>query len=291
MAAARWLVLIAASVACGAAGGQPIGPAAGVLPAEAAAPDSVALKAPAPLPVQPHAGHAHNDYWHDRPLLDALERGFTSVEADVFLRDGDLLVGHAPGELHPGRTLNALYLEPIRSRLEATGRVQPGDKPFTLLVDIKAEGTAAYRVLAEQLAPLRAFLAGTASRPAALRVIVSGDRPIEVMAADPERLAGIDGRLEDLDRDDRPATLVPLVSDRWGKRFTWYGAGPMPDDERVELRRILNRAHARGQAVRFWGTPETAAFWQELHAEGVDLIGCDDLDAFVEFIATEASQP
>src|SRR5712692_10174041 len=38
--------------------------------------------------------HAHNDYEHKRPLLDALDHGFCSVEADVFL-DGDaLLVGH-----------------------------------------------------------------------------------------------------------------------------------------------------------------------------------------------------
>lgn len=28
--------------------------------------------------------HAHNDYEHDRPLFDALDSGFKSVEADVF---------------------------------------------------------------------------------------------------------------------------------------------------------------------------------------------------------------
>jgi hypothetical protein len=241
--------------------------------------------------VPPHAGHAHNDYWHERPLLDALDRGFCSVEADVFLRDCELLVGHAPGELRPARTLNALYLEPIRSRLEATGCVQPGGSPFTLLVDIKADGAAAYRALAERLKPLQRFLTGDESRPAALRVIVSGDRPIDDMAADAKRLAGVDGRLEDLERDDRPATLVPLVSDRWGTRFTWYGDGPIPADQRAELRRIVNRAHARGQAVRFWGTPDTTAFWEALQAEGVDLIGCDDLDAFAEFAARVGSRP
>ena len=84
--------------------------------------------------VPTHAGHAHNDYWHERPLLDALERGFCSVEADVFLRDGDLLVGHAVGELRPGRTLAAVYLDPIRERLEATGCVVQEGRPFTLLV-------------------------------------------------------------------------------------------------------------------------------------------------------------
>jgi hypothetical protein len=249
------------------------------------APRSDAAKPAAPRPVPPHAGHAHNDYWHDRPLLDALERGFCSVEADVFLRDGDLLVGHAVGELRPGRTLAAVYLDPIRERLEATGCVAHDGRPFTLLVDIKADGAGAYSVLARQLSPLKRFLVGDDSRPAALRVVVSGDRPIEAMAADAERLAGVDGRLEDLDRDDRPATLMPLVSDRWGTRFTWYGDGPMPDDERAELRRIVNRAHARGQAVRFWATPDTAPFWEELSAAGVDLIGCDDLDAFAKFSA------
>src|SRR6478672_5812077 len=28
--------------------------------------------------------HAHNDYEHARPLYDALDQGFTSVEADVY---------------------------------------------------------------------------------------------------------------------------------------------------------------------------------------------------------------
>jgi len=32
--------------------------------------------------------HAHNDYLHKPPLLAALEHGFTSVEADIFLVDG-----------------------------------------------------------------------------------------------------------------------------------------------------------------------------------------------------------
>ena len=39
--------------------------------------------------------HAHNDYYHKRPLLDALSHGFCSVEADVFLKNGRLLVGPA----------------------------------------------------------------------------------------------------------------------------------------------------------------------------------------------------
>jgi hypothetical protein len=237
---------------------------------------------PVPLPVPlPHA-HAHNDYQHPRPLDDALDHGFTSVEADVFPRDGDLLVGHAAGELRVGRTLESLYLGPLRRRLEADGAVHRGGGPFTLLVDFKADGAAAYALLARQLVPLRRFLTGPSP---ALVVIVSGARPIEAIAADPDRLVGIDGRPEDLDRDDRPAALVPLVSERWGKLFTWIGTGEMPEEERAALRRLVDRVHGRGQKLRFWATPERAALWRELRAAGVDLVGTDDLAALAAFFA------
>ena len=38
--------------------------------------------------------HSHNDYEHQRPLLDALDCGFCSVEADIYLVEGKLLVAH-----------------------------------------------------------------------------------------------------------------------------------------------------------------------------------------------------
>ena len=62
---------------------------AGIAAPSAAAPDAAVVMG------EPHpAAHAHNDYEHDRPLLDALEHGFTSVEADVWLVDGELRVAH-----------------------------------------------------------------------------------------------------------------------------------------------------------------------------------------------------
>jgi hypothetical protein len=61
-----------------------------------------AADVPLPRPLK-HA-HAHNDYLHPRPLDDALAHGFTSVEADVFLVDGDLLVAHTRSEIQSDRT-------------------------------------------------------------------------------------------------------------------------------------------------------------------------------------------
>ena len=48
--------------------------------------------------------HAHNDYEHERPLLDALDHGFASVEADVWLVDGQLLVAHDREDVDFART-------------------------------------------------------------------------------------------------------------------------------------------------------------------------------------------
>ena len=71
--------------------------------------------------------HAHNDYEHGRPLLDALEQGFGSVEADVYLVDGSLLVAHYRDQVKEGRDLETLYLAPLAERVKKYGgSVYPG---------------------------------------------------------------------------------------------------------------------------------------------------------------------
>ncbi|MFC1605118.1 hypothetical protein ACFL5F_08845, partial [Planctomycetota bacterium] len=85
--------------------------------------------------------HAHNDYEHDRPLYDALDQGFNSVEADIFLVDDDLHVAHNRRDITSERTLRRLYLDPLRERVKQNGgRVYPNPGApgqFTLLIDIK----------------------------------------------------------------------------------------------------------------------------------------------------------
>src|SRR4051812_49632410 len=90
-----------------------------------------------PVPLV-HA-HAHNDYEHPRPLLDALDRGFRSVEADMWLSKDALLVAHTPLGLKPERTLQRLYLDPLRERVKANGAVYKNGPAFYLLVDVKTD--------------------------------------------------------------------------------------------------------------------------------------------------------
>lgn len=236
-----------------------------------------------PLP----RAHAHNDYQHQRPLQDALERGFCSVEADVFAIQDTLLVGHTVFDLRKGRTLDSLYLEPLRRRVAANGgRVYRGGPAFTLLIDIKVDGKRAYPVLAKKLAKYRQMLARFEDgkfHEGAVQVVVSGDRPREMIVAEKRRYAAIDGRLSDL-ASDAPSHLIPLISDRWTSHFSWRGEGPFPEKQRAKLREIVSKAHAKGRRVRFWATPESVAVWQELLAADVDHINTDRLDQLRRFL-------
>jgi hypothetical protein len=238
---------------------------------------------PRPLP----QAHSHNDYEHDRPLLDALERGFCNVEADVYLVDGKLLVAHDWIDLRPQRTLEALYLEPLKEQIEKNGgKLFSGDQRLTLLVDFKSDGNKTYPALAAMLSQYENLISGMHDgkwTPRQIDVIISGNRPIELVTNDKQRLAALDGRISDLD-DARTAEAMPLVSDAWSSHFTWRGDGDIPADERRLLESFVAKAHDQGRRLRFWGTPDSPEFWDLLRDAGVDVIGTDDLETLQRYL-------
>lgn len=231
--------------------------------------------------------HAHNDYEHARPLAEALERGFCSVEADVYLVGGRLLVAHDLKDVQPARTLESLYLDPLRERVRHNGgRVYRGGPTLVLLVDVKSEAKATYAALHDMLknyAEILTTFRGGRVAPGPVSILVSGNRAAGEMAAQEVRFAALDGRSADLEANP-PAALVPLVSENWQKLFTWRWEGTMPDTEREALRRWVERAHAQGRKVRFWNTPDRPVAWQVLLDAGVDVIGTDDLAGLQRFL-------
>jgi hypothetical protein len=237
---------------------------------------------PAPLL---HA-HAHNDYEHKRPLFDALEQGFCSVEADIHLVDGKLLVAHDLPEFDQARTLESLYLEPLRQRVKQNrGRVYKGGPECILLIDFKTAGQPTYAALREVLKSyadiLSAFRDGK-KETNAITVVLTGGYPRAIVAADPVRYAVCDGKLPDLETNPS-SNLVVWISEDWAKLFKWRGDGPMPEDEREKLKQFVAKAHQQGRRLRFWDAPDRADCWKELLADDVDLINTDDLKGFQKF--------
>jgi glycerophosphoryl diester phosphodiesterase len=234
----------------------------------------------------PHA-HAHNDYEHKRPLFDALDHGFCSVEADIFFVNGQLLVAHELSRTKPERTLESLYLDPLQKiAQESHGHIFPDTPEFFLLIDIKSDAAKTYPALRASLskyaAMLTTFQNGTA-KPGAVTVVLTGNRPIDLLARETISYAGLDGRLDDLLLDPNPQTV--WISDNWQKNFRWRGTQPMNEAEKQKVREIVAKAHARHQKVRFWGTVDHPEVWRELLSLQVDLINTDNLAGLENFFA------
>ncbi len=263
-----------------------------------AAPVALPGAASAALTGHPHTtvqplerAHAHNDYEHERPLLDALDHGFTSVEADVWLVDGQLFIGHDGPD--PSRTLASTYLDPLRQRFrENGGAIYPQwRESLRLLIDVKSEATSTWPAIERELArypELFSVARGGRVHERAVTAVISGNRDLAAMQAAVMRRSFYDGRLSDLGAG-LPASLMPLVSDNWTKHFTWLGVGPMPEAERAKLHQIVQRSHAAGYDVRFWATPDLAgpardAVWSELVAADVDALNTDDLAGLQSFL-------
>lgn len=248
-----------------------------------------AMADPTPATALLPGAHAHNDYEYPRPLLDALDHGFQSVEADVFLIGGDLLVAHDREDVRPERILRALYLDPLLERVrEHRGQVYPASpEPFYLLIDFKSEGASTYRALHRLLQEYREMFTefgADETQRRAVTAIISGNRPKELIAKLQPQLAGHDGRLADLETAD--PQLTPWISDNWTHHFKWRGESPVPEADRVKLRTIVQRAHARDLQVRFWSIPDQPAAWRLLRDAKVDFINTDRLEALCRFLQT-----
>lgn len=241
----------------------------------------VALNEPGPQPgaYLPNA-HSHNDYEQKRPFSLAYEYGFASIEADVFLVEGELMVAHDRKDIQPDRTLKSLYLEPMRwaARRKKGWLYKPGQQ-MILMVDIKADGPEAWKTLRQQAIQYSDIIWPKGRGP--VRIVVSGDRPRSLILEDRPNWTTMDGRMSDLDQVESGITMI---SENWRSHFTNLGLTPFKAEESQKLKAWTDKAHARGRLVRFWATPESETLWSTLLDHGVDLIGTDDPKRLASFL-------
>jgi len=216
--------------------------------------------------------HSHNDYEQAIPFNHAFDKGFHSIEADVWLVDGQLLVGHDRQALRPDRTLESLYLAPLYKALR--NKKTSREAPLQLLIDIKSEAIST-------LDALTTLLGKWHNKYPKNKVViaVSGNRPpVDRYASYPDFIR-FDGR-PGITYDAASLPKIALISDSYGN----YVLKGTQTPDTAKMRRALEAAHALGKPFRFWAHPDNPEGWMRMIRVGADYLNTDHIDELAAFM-------
>ena len=227
-------------------------------------------------------GHVHTDYKTDEPIDKALRLGFRSIEVDIFLIWKTLYLGHTFPSFFPKKTLKKDYFERLALILEKNeGRIYPHfDGVFYLFIDVKTPATSTFLALQELVKSYPIFCQNPH-----FRLVWTGKQNVELFMTDQTGAFCLDGRIEHL---DQPLSLhdMPLVSLDFRKITKWRGKGKLAQADLDNIKKLIQKAHANGQMIRFWAAPDQEIAWKILHELGVDFINTDRLRDLKRFFRT-----
>jgi alkaline phosphatase len=216
------------------------------------------------------AVHSHNDYLQPVPFWDAFSAGCASIEVDVILQEGELMVAHEKESIQASRTFESLYLKPIQQGFDL-GLIKEFN--FHLLVDIKTEAYSTLDLLVKQTQPYAAILYSP-ENPSGLKLIISGGRP---KAADYVKYPSwifFDYQSKELTAE-LPWEKIGMVSLSFPRFSLWNGKGRMVESQRQQLQAFIDLVHSFDRPVRFWASPDGKTAWRAFHEMGIDYINTD----------------
>ena len=229
--------------------------------------------------------HSHNDYAQRVPFYQAYAQQVSSIEADVFLHDGQLLVGHDVEDLRADMTFEALYVEPIVTLFARNGgrAFRDSDQMLQLMVELKSETDPTLRAVAALLGRWPEVFDPEVN-PAAVRVAVTGRVPAPEAFDRYPRFLGFDGAW---DADYTPEQLerIALISTNFRDFSQWNGKGTIIPAEKERLEQVIDRAHEQGKPVRFWNAPEGTTVYYTFYDMGIDYINTDNPEVCAAFFA------
>lgn len=221
--------------------------------------------------------HSHNDYKNNIPFYRAYEKGFGSIEADVYAVKGQLMVAHDKKEISAKRSLKILYIDPLIEKL-----IRDPQRHLRLLIEIKEDYKAVLPLVITELKPLEKYFAYE-GHPGRLSIVMTGAvPPAAVMPNYPDWMSF------DVDHLDGFTAAqwkkIGLVSFPLSKYVHWNGKGVFNTEEIKRVKGGIDSVHNAGKKVRFFETPDTKSSWLAMLRLGVDVIGTDDIEGLGNFL-------
>jgi len=222
--------------------------------------------------------HSHNDYLQEVPFWSAYANGASSIEADIFLKDGNLYVTHGESEILEDRTIQSLYLQPIQ-KMKA---LQLGKgRPVQLLVDIKSEPYATLDKLVSVLEEYPDII-----KDKSISVVISGNRPKMVDYFKYPSYIKFDYQSLEAPKNEKVWDKVALISLNFKNFSSWNGKGRFTAPEHAKVKSVIEKAHAYGKPFRLWATPDSKTAWKAFVDLGVDFINTDVPYASASYLNT-----
>ncbi|KAH8662470.1 PLC-like phosphodiesterase [Xylariales sp. PMI_506] len=291
----------------------PLSPALQAVLSNATDPDLYTWPTSLTQGIVPKFFHSHNDYWRTVPFLSALSVGAISIEADVWLYNGTLHIGHEQSALTNTRTFESLYINPILEVLQrqnpnstflTTGPTRNGvydtssGQTLYLFVDVKTDGPTTWPYVVEALGPLRdaGYLTtynGTTVTSGPVTVIGTGNTPLDQVQGVSPRDYFWDAPIPTLNSTFSNITkeVSPIASTDFAVQFGDVVAESFNDTQLALLASQVKVAHAKGIMLRYWDQPgwpigTRNAIWRTLWNAGVDILNVDDLEGAANFWET-----
>lgn len=250
-------------------------------------------------PSIPH-GHSHNDYMQKRPLYEAIELGYGSLEIDVCLdKHNQIRVAHSTVFLSSKKTIEEMYFDPIVKMIKEKDTLfkYSGSAPLTLMIDIKTQADSTYIHLKKIFIKYASFITQYKNDQiiywAPLKICISGNKPWSAMLKDsllfakmdgPFFLGGPDSSLSDfMDINKNQVRLMERASTHYKKYLEYKKHFKTEEDLLLDMQVINSLYGEIGIATRFWGVPNTEKKWKVLLLSGVRWINVDKLKKFALF--------
>jgi alkaline phosphatase len=227
--------------------------------------------------------HSHNDYEQASPFTLAYEHRFGSIEADIWLKDGNIFVAHDAKDIQPARTLAALYLDPFDEILQKQKNIYPGQQKMFLLIDIKTEAISTLDALIKELQRYPSII-----QQKNIIIAISGNRPKPDQYKNYPQYIKFDGRPSEA-YDKESIKKVALISEAFYKFSLWKGEGTIKEEEKKNMQAAVKASHQWKKPFRFWATPDTKDAWQTLMDIEADFINTDHIESLSTFLQSQTT--
>lgn len=217
--------------------------------------------------------HSHNDYEHPVPFWTAYNAGFGSIEADIFLWNGELLVAHEQKELSNKRSLESLYLKPLQSCIEKNHGYVYGDtaKELQLLIDIKTDSISTLNKLVAILQNYPTLITNPK-----LKLVITGGRPTPDKFTSYPPYILFDGNIADT-YSTTALSKIAMMSSSFQDYSKWNGKGVIDKKEKEVVEDQITKVHGLQKRVRFWAAPDLPNAWNQFIRMGIDYINTDHI--------------